>query len=141
MSLHCLVYTSISNQKILDDDMKYFLPDIRQKNQLRQVTGMLLYLDPFFIQALEGEETVINPLFNTIKKDPRHSKVTLIYKKPIIERHFADWTMGFSKISYKDIETLDGFSDFLQKPSIEFFNRSHNEVDELLYQFKYELLF
>ena len=102
---------------------------------------MLLYLDPFFIQALEGEESVVNQLFDAIRKDSRHDKVSLIYKKPITERHFANWTMGFSKISYKDIETLDGFSDFLQKPSIEFFNRSNNEVDELLYKFKYESLF
>jgi hypothetical protein len=139
--LHCLVYTSISSQKMSDDNLKYFLQVIRHKNELRQVTGMLLYLDPFFIQALEGEEAVVNQLFDVIKKDSRHNKVSLIYKKPIEERHFANWTMGFSKISYKDIETRDGFSDFLQKPSIEFFNRSNNEVDELLYKFKYEILF
>jgi hypothetical protein len=139
--LHCLVYTSMASQKMSDDNLKYFLQVIRHKNQLRQVTGMLLYLDPFFIQALEGEEAVINQLFDVIKKDSRHNKVSLVYKKPIPERHFANWTMGFSKISYEDIETLDGFSEFLQKPSIEFFNRSGNEVDELLYKFKYEILF
>jgi hypothetical protein len=141
MPLYCLVYTSIASQKMSDNDLKYFLQIIRHKNELRQVTGMLLYLDPFFIQALEGEEAVVNQLFDVIKKDSRHNKVSLIYKKPIGERHFADWTMGFSKISHKDIETLDGFSDFLQKPSIEFFKRSDNEVDELLYKFKYEILF
>lgn len=141
MSLYCLVYTSISSQKVSDDDIKYFLQIIRHKNQQQQITGMLLYLDPFFIQALEGEESVVNQLFDAIKKDTRHHKVSLIYKKPITERHFENWTMGFSKINYKDIETIEGFSDFLQKPSIEFFNRAHNEVDKLLYQFKYELLF
>lgn len=141
MSLYCLVYTSISSQTISDDHIKYFLQIIRHKNQLRQVTGILLYLEPFFIQALEGEETVINQLFDIIKQDPRHHKVSLLYKKPIAERHFPNWTMGFSKISYKEIENVDGFSDFLQNPSIEFFNRSHNEVDELLYKFKYEILF
>lgn len=141
MSLYCLVYTSISSQKMSDEDIKYFLESIRYKNQLKQVTGMLLYLDPFFIQVLEGEETVVNQLFSIIEKDPRHHKVSLIYKKPIAERHFENWTMGFSKISYKDIEVIDGFSDFLQTPSIEFLSRSPNEVDELLYKFKYEILF
>ncbi|MFI3190318.1 MAG: BLUF domain-containing protein [Methylococcales bacterium] len=141
MSLHCLVYTSLSRQKLSDDNIKYFLQLIRHKNEIEQVTGMLVYLDPFFIQVLEGEETTVNRLFDIIKNDPRHYKVSLIYKKPIAERHFSNWTMGFSKISYKDIEMLDGFSDFLQKPSIEFFNRSPNEVDELLYKFKHEILF
>lgn len=108
---------------------------------MRQVTGMLLYLDPFFVQALEGEEAVVDELFNIIKKDSRHYKVSLIYKKPIEERHFPDWTMGFSKISYKDMEAIDGFSEFLQSPTADFLSRSHNEVDELLYKFKYEILF
>lgn len=141
MSIHCLVYTSISSQKMSDEYIKYFIQNIRHKNQQRQITGILLYLDPFFIQALEGEETVISQLFNVIKKDPRHHKVSLIYKKPITQRHFEQWSMGFNRIDYKDIEKIEGFSDFLQKPSIELFNRSRHEIDELLYKFKHELLF
>ena len=47
MSLYCLVYTSIAIQKMSDDDLKDLLKKIRQKNETRHVTGMLLYLDPF----------------------------------------------------------------------------------------------
>jgi hypothetical protein len=141
MSLYCLVYTSIAKQKMSDDDLKDLLTKIRKKNETRQVTGMLLYLDPFFMQVLEGEEAMVNELFNLIKHDSRHHKISLIYKKPIEERYFSNWTMGFSKISYEDLETIEGFSDFLHRPTPEFFRFSHNEVDELLYKFKYEILF
>lgn len=141
MSLYCLVYTSIANQKMSDNDLKDLLQRIRNKNEARRITGMLLYLDPFFIQVLEGEEAMINGLFNLIKQDSRHHKVSLIYKKPIDDRSFSNWTMGFSKISHENIETIEGFSDFLHRPTPESYKFSHSEVDELLYKFKYEILF
>ena len=60
MSLYCLVYTSISNQKMSDDNLKDLLKKSRLKNEMLNITGMLLYLDPFFIQILEGEEAIVN---------------------------------------------------------------------------------
>jgi len=87
MSCYCLVYTSIASQKISDDDLKYLLKKIRKKNAASQITGMLLYLDPFFMQVLEGEEVMVNDLFNLIKQDSKHHKVSLIYKKQIEGNH------------------------------------------------------
>ena len=72
MPLYCLVYTSIANKKMSDDDLEDLLKKIRKKNETRHVTGMLLYLDPFFMQVLEGEEAMVNDLFNLIKQDSRH---------------------------------------------------------------------
>ena len=141
MSLYCLVYTSIACQKISDDDLLNLLKKTRKKNETRDVTGMLLFLDPYFMQVLEGEEKLVHDLFNLIKKDTRHHKVSLIYKKPIEVRYFPDWKMGFSKITHKNLSTLEGYSDFLQTPTTEFFRNSHTKVDELLYKFKHEILF
>ena len=141
MSLYCLVYTSIASRKMSDDDLKVLLKTIRKNNEIRQVTGILLYLDPFFIQVLEGEEGIVNNLFTRIKQDSRHNKVSLIYRKPIDERYFSNWTMGFSKITYENVSTMEGFSDFLQRPTVEFFSNSPSKVDELLYKFKHEILF
>jgi hypothetical protein len=141
MPLYCLVYTSIANKKMSDDDLEDLLKKIRKKNETRHVTGMLLYLDPFFMQVLEGEEAMVNDLFNLIKQDSRHHKVSLIYKKPIEERYFSNWTMGFSKISHENIAIMEGFSDFLQRPTAEFFSNSPSKVEELLYKFKHEILF
>jgi hypothetical protein len=124
-----------------DDNLKDLLKKTRKKNEARHVTGMLLYLDPFFMQVLEGEETMVNELFNLIKQDSRHHKVSLIYKKPKEERYFSNWTMGFSKIGHEKLVIMEGFSDFLQKPTAEFFSNSPSKVDELLYKFKHEILF
>ncbi|HBA65177.1 MAG TPA: blue light sensor protein, partial [Methylococcaceae bacterium] len=72
MPLYCLVYTSVSSQEMSDDDLKALLKKAREKNKKLNITGMLLHLDPFFIQILEGEETVVLDSFNRIKEDSRH---------------------------------------------------------------------
>lgn len=141
MQTHTLIYTSVASQKMTDSDLKALLKTSRANNASLGITGMLLYLDPFFIQVLEGDEDVINQAFQTIKNDMRHHKVSIIYKKLISHRLFPDWTMGFNKINRESIENLEGYSDFLQKPSIEFFSQSPNKVIELLNLFKRELLF
>jgi hypothetical protein len=145
MSLYCLVYTSIANQKMSDDNLKDLLKKSRVKNERKNVTGMLLYLDPFFIQILEGEEAIVNESFNLIKQDSRHHKVKIIYKKPIEQRSFENWTMGFNKISNENLEAFEGFSDFLQRPTSHFFSDSPSETEKMLEKFldmfKHETLF
>ena len=145
MSLYCLVYTSIANQKMSDDNLKELLKKSRLKNERKNVTGMLLYLDPFFIQILEGEEAIINELFNIIKQDAKHHKIKPIYKKPIEERSFPNWTMGFNKINAENVEAVEGFSDFWQRPISDFFSDSPNEIEKMLERFldmfKHETLF
>jgi len=69
MSLYCLVYTSVANQEMSDDSLKDLLKKSRLKNERKNVSGILLYLDPFFIQILEGEEAIVTVLFNFIKQD------------------------------------------------------------------------
>jgi hypothetical protein len=141
MSLHCLVYTSVANKKMSDEDLKKLLVKIRAKNSLVNITGMLLYLDPFFLQVLEGEANMLDELFNIIKQDSRHHKVSLIYKKPLEERVFSNWTMGFNRVNAESLDTVEGFSDFWRRPTSEFFSGSPNVVENLLERFRNETLF
>jgi hypothetical protein len=138
MSLCFLVYTSVSNQRMSDDELKDMLKISREKNKASGVTGILLYLDPFFIHVLEGEDTVISQVFDCIKKDPRHHKASPIYKESIQKRHFKNWTMGFEQINS---EKLEGFSDALQKTNSELLKVYPDKVCELLDKFKHEILF
>jgi hypothetical protein len=138
MSLYCLVYTSISNQKFSEDDLKKLLHKSRFKNESIGVTGLLLYLDPYFLQVLEGEEHIVNQSFHEISKDIRHKKITLIYRQPLEKLKFPDWSMGFNKA---DVTTIDGFSAFLKQPSHESPRNFKDEIEELLDVFKHETLF
>lgn len=141
MSLNCLVYVSLANQEMSDDHLKSMLKKAREKNTRLEITGMLLYRDGFFMQALEGDPNDVEDLFNTIAKDVRHRDVLLVYNKPIKERGFPDWTMGFNKIDDKNLEAIDGYTDFLKKPIPEFFANRSNEAEALLNQFKHQLFF
>jgi Sensors of blue-light using FAD len=141
MSCYTLVYTSVANQKMSDEHLKALLKKARKKNEQLNITGMLLYLDPYFIQVLEGEEATISGVFDTIKEDKRHDKVSIIYKKPAEERCFDNWTMGFNKVENENMAAIDGFSEFLQQPNQDFFKKSPNRVTELLHMFKKEILF
>ena len=141
MSLYCLVYTSVSSQKMSDDDLKKILEKSREKNQRSDVTGMLLYLDPYFIQLLEGEKETVDAIFNAINHDPRHHKVSIIYRQPLNKRYFSNWSMGFNKIRNKDVQNIDGFCDFLEHPSPSFMAELPPEIETILRKFKNETLF
>jgi len=129
MSLHCLVYVSLANQEMTDEHLKSMLEKARDNNEKFDITGMLLFRDGFFMQALEGDEVNITVLFDKIAKDARHRDVLLVYKKPIKQRGFERWTMGFNKIDGDTLESLNGFSDFLQRPTPEFFRYRASEAE------------
>lgn len=141
MPLYCLVYTSVSSQEMSDDDLKALLKKSREKNKKLNITGMLLHLDPFFIQILEGEEEAVLDSFNRIKEDSRHQKVSLIYKKQIKERAFSDWTMGFNKVSNEELESLEGCFDFWEQSTPNSLAGASGEIERLLEMFKNETLF
>lgn len=141
MSLHCLVYVSLANQEMSDSHLQSMLKKAREKNHGLAITGMLLFRDGFFMQALEGEQKDIENLFETIAKDSRHRDVLLINNKTIKERGFPDWTMGFNKIDDKNIDAIEGYTNFLKKPTPEFFIHKASEAEALLDQFKHQLFF
>ena len=138
MSLHCLIYTSVAKQKMTDNCLKSLLDRTRPKNSALSLIGMLLYIDPYFVQILEGDLEDVCETFTRISKDPIHHKVSLILKKPITERNFANLAMGFNKVSEKDIDSFVSLDAFYKSES---FRKQSKEIIELLEMFKNETLF
>jgi hypothetical protein len=66
----------------------------RSKNRRLDVTGALLISDDFFVQTLEGAETVVRRLYARISKDTRHERVSLIDTRTVEDRVFARWAMA-----------------------------------------------
>ena len=138
MSIYCLVFTSIATRKVSDEDLKGLLVKSRQNNLALNITGMLLYLDPYFMQILEGDESIIDEKFKKILNNEMHHKVSLIYKKPIKERSFSKWTMGFNKIGTQYFEGAENLIEIYKNDA---FKKHPKEVIELLEMFKDETLF
>ncbi len=116
MSLVSLAYVSVAIGEITQDDLMSILEIARKRNTELNITGMLLFRNSYFIQALEGEEQVVEELYNKIAKDPRHSHVHKVEIVPITERVFGDWSMGFHNLDGKDLSHIGGFTNFLDEP-------------------------
>lgn len=117
-----LVYVSSARRLFSDRDLIELLEQSREKNARLAVTGMLLYKDGNFMQALEGPDDAVLPLFRTIERDARHHRVIQLLRQPVEEREFASWWMGFHNLRDAGIERIPGYSPFLSEPltSVEF---------------------
>ena len=115
--VHC-VYCSVSTKKDLTvAELESLLEECRQNNGKADITGMLLYKDGSFFQVLEGDRDVIDALFDKIALDKRHRHTTKIIYEPIAERTFAAWTMGYPRISLKELAEIPGLNDFFTRGS------------------------
>lgn len=115
MSLYTITYVSLAEHPMNTDEILEILDKAREKNARLNVSGMLLYRDQYFIQSLEGEESVVKELYDTISRDERHRNVLLVHQGPVRTRAFGDWSMGFNNIEGVDPAELKGYTDFLDR--------------------------
>jgi hypothetical protein len=111
------IYSSSATGMFKEHEIPGLLEQIRKANEAIAVTGMLLYIEGSFFQALEGEPAVIDALIRKIQSDPRHARFTLIIREPILERNFGGWTMGFEAIGLSEAGELLGENDFFESAS------------------------
>lgn len=95
-------------------------------NRRLGVTGLLLYSNRTFLQALEGDENVVGPLYEKIMRDPRHTDIKSLNRKSIERRQYEEWTMGFKRLSDSDLDHVDGLKDF----SLKDFNAEYLAANE-----------
>lgn len=83
----------------------------RQHNHDQGVTGILVYGDGVFLQAIEGGRQAISDLYGTIQRDPRHKDVVLLHYEEILERRFGGWTMGLVDVGRVNASVLLKYSE------------------------------
>jgi len=80
-----------------------------KSNKKVNITGLLVHFEKLFFQVLEGEEEVVDSLYEKIGKDPRHQDVLrLKTEHGINERLFPSWSMKMIN--------LDNNADDLMRP-------------------------
>lgn len=91
-----LIYRS--RLQIPEDDRKEEVASIlrtaRRKNPSLGITGALVVWDDSIVQTLEGEESAVRGLYDTIHADPRHEQVELIDTATGVDRAFPKWSMA-----------------------------------------------
>lgn len=111
MPVYQLVYLSAESAATSDQDLRKILAASRRNNEKLGVTGMLLYDAGSFIQALEGDEPVVDELFDRISNDPRHNGATVLLRGTVAQRDFGQWSMGFHHVG---VDPLPGINDFME---------------------------
>jgi hypothetical protein len=93
--LHRMTYVSLSLVEPYSADVMAIARSSLRCNREMGVTGALYYDDAQFFQVLEGEEAAVRSLYDRIRRDPRHTDVTVLSDGPAAERLFPDWAMKF----------------------------------------------
>jgi hypothetical protein len=114
--VHC-VYASAATRPFEPAELTALLQAARKHNDVAGLTGMLLYTEGSFFQVLEGAPDAVEALYTRIERDKRHEQVTKIVNEAIPGRAFANWTMGFSQVSRKELALISGTNDFFDGSS------------------------
>ena len=115
-SLFQIVYTSTAAELFSRAELNELLKGSVQRNTRAGITGLLLYKDGTFMQALEGEEPVVIALFAKISRDRRHHHVIPLIHGPIEQRNFPNSAMAFRDLDAPELRNLPGYSEFLNTP-------------------------
>ena len=107
-----VVYVSSAVAPLSEGELNALLLQSQGNNHRAGITGMLLYRDGQFMQALEGDARVVRRLLQRIAADPRHEGMVQLLEEPIDERDFPTWAMGFENLGTRNIEGLPEFAEF-----------------------------
>ncbi len=109
-----LVYISAANKDFSEIELQELLENARLNNESLNVSGMLLFHEGSFIQALEGPREAVESLYNKISEDKRHTETRVLFRGELEERDFDTWSMGFYRSNQSVKENLEGFHQFLR---------------------------
>lgn len=133
-----LSYVSRASHRFDNQQLTELLTHCHRVNGQKNITGLLLYNGSgTFLQVLEGEQETIEKLYLSICSDKRHSRVNCISRKLVPQRNFPDWKMGFRNLVNEPINSMSGFSDFMQTDDKEdYLSKNPSMVDSMLLHFK-----
>ena len=77
------------------------------RNHDERLTGLLIYDQGYFFQWLEGPESSLFRVWNSIRRDPRHREIEILREQSLPKRFFSDWDMRLAR------RTRQGFDKML----------------------------
>ena len=107
--MHYIVYLSTSSKLYTNDELLDLLAKSRANNAKAGITGMLMYNQGTFFQAIEGEKADVFNLYEKINNDSRHHNVIKLKSGELSHRNFPDTSLGFTSSYNKDYTALQDF--------------------------------
>jgi hypothetical protein len=128
-----VTYISQEASPLSADALLGLLSQCHQNNVAKGLTGMLLFGNGTFLQSLEGERAVVDALMQKIAQDPRHTGMKILRQDTISERQYADWSMGFERVTEKTLAEIPGLRDLgLRNFNVEYLGTRNEVVETLL---------
>lgn len=93
--LRCITYLSFASAHVRSNDVKNILEISRARNLSDSVSGVLIFNGAVFVQIIEGPDRKIGSLITRIKNDHRHVELQILMDKPVLDRLFVNWSMGY----------------------------------------------
>ena len=104
--MYHIIYSSRAKEAMTLTTLVVLLMQARALNEQHHITGALVYGDGQFMQVMEGEEAVLQALYERIVQDPRHHDVRTLAEGPIARRSFAQWSMAFGEVPAAEFQVL-----------------------------------
>ena len=97
-----LIYISTARQSVDQDEVDRILAKSRTNNAGDRITGLLVFDGKRFLQALEGERSLVEKTYARIRLDPRHRASVTLSEREIEAREFGNWTMASTRVDVID---------------------------------------
>lgn len=113
--MHQIVYVSAATEPMNASALEHLLKQCHRNNEAYDLTGLLIYKDERFMQALEGPKDNVKHMYATIREDERHTGVIQMAGHTIEERDFPGWPMGFRVENDPDPADMKGFTPLMDE--------------------------
>lgn len=90
-----IIYRSTAAPGLDKAEMFRLVYHARVSNEAKGLSGVLLQTDDHLLQILEGETWKLFATFDTIRRDPRHLGVEVLYERSIAQPTFPRWAMRY----------------------------------------------
>jgi hypothetical protein len=127
-----VTYLSQTSEPLSADGLLGLLTQCHRNNTAKGLTGMLLFGNGTFLQSIEGEATVVDPLIERISKDPRHRDIKILRRDEIKERQYSDWSMGFERVTESTLAAIPSLRNFGLRNFTADYLSTHDDVVETL---------
>jgi hypothetical protein len=104
--LRSVVYVSTATMPLTDAALECLLVEARDLNLASRITGVLLCCDGNFMQCFEGAPADVHDTYERIRNSRRHRGLIELMNEPVAARAFADWQMGFARMTTSQLLAL-----------------------------------
>ncbi|WP_081980671.1 BLUF domain-containing protein [Neosynechococcus sphagnicola] len=106
MSLHRMVYFSSAAPGLSYPDLMDIMEKSQTNNAHAGITGLLCSGNGMFLQALEGDRSLVSQTYARILKDPRHFNAEIVEFVAVDARCFTEWSMRLVQLDGFDSESI-----------------------------------